>query len=194
MKRKPIDWEAIEREYRAGQLSVNEIAAQCDCRRETISRKAAEKNWTRDLAAAVRKATANKVTRVTSQVTDPNVTCDEIVDKASDRAKDLIMLHRQDIASLRELEIKLIDELQNNPTKLYIAQYQGVIIEKVVGLTASDRAMAANNLANVQHKRIQLERQAFNLDESENSDRPMEIRLIYDDKISMGQGVPEEKT
>jgi hypothetical protein len=173
------DWEAIKREYRAGQLSISEIAAQFGCRRETISRRATKEGWTRDLAPAVRKAVASKVTRITSQVTDPNVTDDEIIEKAADRGAEVITLHRQDIAALRELEAKLIAELRDNPTKLYLAQYQGQIIEKTVGLTAAERAQAANNLANVQHKRIALERQAFNLNDSgfDDPDAPDSILI-----------------
>ena len=165
MTKRKIDWEAITREYRAGQLSVSEIARKFDCRRETISRKMAELKIARDLSGSVKKATASKVTKITSQVTGDNVTDEEIINAAAERSKDVILSHRKDINSLRELEAKLIDKIYNDPTKLYLAQYQGEIIEKTVLLTASELAMAANNLANVQNKRIALERQAFNIDE-----------------------------
>ncbi len=40
-------------------------------------------------------------------------------------------------------------------------------------MTAAERAQAANNLANVQHKRIALERQAYNMDATGNKDDPL---------------------
>lgn len=184
-KRQTYDWEAIEREYRAGQLSISEIAARFGCARETVSRKVTKEGWTRDLAGAVRKAVAEKVTKITSQVTDPNVTEKEIIEGASDRGVDVLMLHRKDIQALRGLEAKLIEELKGNPTKLWIGQYQGQVVTKEVGLTAAERAQAANNLANVQHKRIALERQAFNLNDSglEDPDAPDSILI----KVNRGQ-------
>lgn len=184
-KKKKIDWEGIKREYRTGQVSITEIAAQFNCARETITRKAKKESWKRDLTKAVKKEVANKVTRITavtdeSQVTNENVTMtdEEVIEKAAERGKEIIITHRRDIANLRELEKSLINELKNNPTKLYITQYQGKIIEKVVGLTVAERALAANNLANVQHKRIQLERQAFNLNDTGDNEGEYILKII----------------
>jgi len=163
MPRNQIDWEAIEKEYRAGQLSNVQIGKQYFVTEGAIRKKAKTEQWKKDLAKKVREAVREKLVR--SEVRISNANDRDIIEQSAERGSKLILEHRQDITSLRNLETKLIDELQDNPTKLYITQYQGEIIEKVVGLTASERAAAANNLANVQHKRIQLERQAFNLDE-----------------------------
>ncbi len=60
----------------------------------------------------------------------------------------------------------MLDELGdegNPPTKLYIGQYQGKTVEKIIGITVTERASALQALAGVQHKRIQLERQAFSI-------------------------------
>lgn len=55
----------------------------------------------------------------------------------------------------------------DTPTKTYSAQHQGKILKEEIGIPVTDKCQALNNLANVQHKRIQLERQAFNLKERE---------------------------
>ncbi len=191
-KRKQIDWEAIEREYRAGQKSLREIGRGFDCTEGAIRKKAKACGWERDLADRVRKRVREKLVR--KKVRISNISDEEIIETNADEGVQLVFSHRKDIAALQELEEQLIAELKDNPTKLYITQYQGEIVQKTVGLTASERSAAANNLANVQHKRIQLERQAFNLDEPENSDKPREIKLIYDDKIPMGKDVPAEET
>jgi hypothetical protein len=158
------EWDAIEQEYRAGQLSLGEIAARYNTKHQTISIRAKRKQWTRCLSDRVKKLVAEKLV---ADVANGNTKAsdDDIAEAAAERGKEVVLLQRKDIANLRRLEKSLIDEIQNNPTKLYLTQYQGRVIEKIVGLTASERAMAANNLANVQHKRISLERQAFNLDD-----------------------------
>lgn len=175
IKKAKIDWEAVEREYRAGSLSVAEIARQNNVSHQAVFSRAKKKAWSRDLTADVRKRINQKL--VADAVAGCNVkaaTDDEVAEAAANRGAEVVKLHRKDITNLRRLEESLINELQNNPTKLYLAQFQGQIIEKIVLLTASERAMAANNLANVQHKRIALERQAYNLGDGGGNPDPIE--------------------
>ena len=175
-KRRKIDWEAIEKEYRAGQLSNVQIAKGHDVSEGAIRKKAKQLGWTKDLSGKVREKVREKLVR--SEVRGHNTNDNEIIEKASDRGKEVILLHRKDITSLRELEEQLISELKDGPTKLYITQYQGEIIRETVGLTAYERSSAANNLANVQHKRIQLERQAFSLNE-QSEDREIVFKVVH---------------
>ena len=55
----------------------------------------------------------------------------EIVESASNEGAAVLTLQRKDIIALREFEEKLLEELAGEPTKLYITQYQGQIVEKV---------------------------------------------------------------
>lgn len=57
----PIDWPAIERHYRANQLSLNEIAKQYDVTRQAISKRAENEGWVRDLAEKIEQETKSKV-------------------------------------------------------------------------------------------------------------------------------------
>ena len=54
-ERKSVDWEAIEREYRAGQLAVVEIGRQHGLSHTAINKRAKRDGWTRNLADRVRK-------------------------------------------------------------------------------------------------------------------------------------------
>jgi len=161
---KIIDWEAIEREYRAGSLSVSEISKHHDVTHQGIFKRAKKLDWKRDLSAEVRKRINQKL--VADSVADNNVSDEEVANAAATRGMQVIKLQRGDIANLRRTEQSLMDELNAAPTKLYLSTYRGEIIEKVVGLTAYERSMATQALAQVQHKRIQLERQAYNLDDT----------------------------
>jgi Lhr-like helicase len=165
-KRKKIDWEAIEREYRAGVLSIREIARQFKCTDGAIRNKAKKYGWQRDLSEKVRKRAQQKLLR--KNVRTSNADDESIIEEASNRIVAIQRLQRKDINALRELEASLISEIKGSPTKLYITQYQGQIIEKPVDLTAAERSQAANNLANVQHKRIALERQAYGMDDGDS--------------------------
>jgi hypothetical protein len=162
--KKQIDWIGIENEYRVGQLSNCSIAAQFGISETAIRKKAKRKGWTKDLALEVQQRVRKKLDQ------EPHVSKGEIVEEASDRGVQVILSHRKDIQNLRTLEQKLLNELSGNPTKLYITQYQGDIVEKEVGLTVNERAGALRDLARVQQTRITLERQAFNLDEEKPPD------------------------
>lgn len=162
-KRRQIDWEAIEREVRAGQISLKEIARQNDCSDTAIRKKIKKEGWQRSLAKQVREKVHENLVR--AEVRNPNANDKEIINQTAERGAQVVLLHRQDLRALRIVESNLIHELNANPTKLYITQFQGEIIERTIGLTVAEKAQAANNLANVQHKRMQLERQAFNIDE-----------------------------
>ncbi len=171
------DWELIEKDYRAGLLSVREISRKSKCPESSIRKRAKDYNWNRNLIDKVKQRAQEKLLR--KQMRNLNVSEEEIIEENSETVAAVLLLERKDIKNLRELETQLINEIKDNPTKLYITQYQGQIIEKVVGLTAAERAMAANNLANVQHKRIALERQAFGIDEVNPGDGIDEIKITF---------------
>jgi hypothetical protein len=173
-KRKKIDWEAIEGEYRTGQLSNVEIAKQHGISEGYIRKRAAQYGWKKDLAAKVRKAVKERLVR--DEVREPNATDEEIEDAAVERGVELLKSHRKDIKALREAEAKLIKEIFGDPKKTWVGQFQGKVITKTFSITATERSSALQALAGVQHKRIALERQAFGIDE--DGRRPDEARDI----------------
>ena len=88
MTTKQPDWEAIERAYRAGLLSVRAIGESHGVNHATILKRAKKEDWKRDLTDQVRAATKQKVTTaVTSKGNQSKVVTDaEIIDEASDLA------------------------------------------------------------------------------------------------------------
>ena len=164
-QKEQTDWEAIERAFRANQLSLREIGRKFGVSDTAIRKRAKKEEWQRDLADQVRKAVREKLVR--TSVRTPNADPKQVIDEASDVGVTVVECHRRDIQNLARLEAKLLDELEGNPTKLYITQYQGQIVQQEVGIAVTERASALQALAGVQHKRIQLERQAFNLDEKQ---------------------------
>ena len=162
------DWEAIEKDVRAGIVSLREISRRHKCPESSIRKKIKVNDWERDLTDQVIKRAQAKLLR--KDVRKSNATDAEIIEEKSEEVVGVVQSHRKDIACLKTEEQKILKELGDNPKRLWIGQYQGVIIEKEVAIAVTDRAAALNNLANVQHKRIVLERQAYNIGNDDGGD------------------------
>ena len=161
VKKTPYDWEAIEKDVRAGILSLREISRRHKAPESSIRKKIKNNGWERDLTDQVLKRAQAKLLR--NKVRRGNATDAEIVEEKSEEVVGVIESHRKDITCLKVEEQKILKELGAKPKRLWVGQYQGVIITKELEIAATERAAALNNLANVQHKRIALERQAYNL-------------------------------
>ena len=167
-----IDWEKIEKNYRLGQKTTRAIGAEHGISHTAVQKRAKKYGWVQDKSSEVlektraallaqNKVSTQEVSKKPSPVAAPT---ENDINIAVETNVAIILSHRKSIAKLQKVEEKLISELSNEPTKLYITQYQGMIIEKEIGLTIAEKAQAANNLASVQKHRITLERQAFGLD------------------------------
>jgi hypothetical protein len=151
-----IDWEAIEREYRANQLSVVEIGRQYGVSHTAINKRAKAYNWTRDLAKAVRQTVKAKLVSdaVSPEVSAANVR--ETIEFAAARAVEVVRSHRKALAQLNAISDILATRLSQH--------LDGVAMD---GPGLGDRESPSDmleKLSRTRQRAIQLERQAFNLD------------------------------
>lgn len=110
------DWERVEKDYRAGILSVREIAGYAGVSHTAIQKRAKTYGWERDLKAKIHaKADALVAKReVASKVASRSVETErEIVDGNAESVADIRMAHRGDIARARRMTNKLLDELES---------------------------------------------------------------------------------
>lgn len=154
MADKQPDWEAIERAYRAGSLSVRAIGEGNGVNHATILKRAKKEGWTRDLTEQVRTATKQKVTTAVTRDGNraPLVTDAEIIEEASEQAASVVLAHRTGLARWRSIAGKLsdaLDEIEVNEANL------------------GDFSRALNAGVDAQLKVIKGERQAYNLDTDE---------------------------
>lgn len=152
MTTKQSDWEAIERAYRAGSLSLRGIADKYDTNEGTIRSRAKKHGWLRDLTDQVRAATSGKLSRKASRtdITQPDVREDaQIVEEASTEAASIVIAHRADLSQWRAIANKLRNALQD--------------IEVNEG-NLGDFSRSLNAGVDAQLKVIKGERQAYNLD------------------------------
>ncbi|WP_367256505.1 hypothetical protein [Pseudomonas sp. stari2] len=149
MTAKP-DWEAIERAYRAGSLSIRAIGELHGANHATILKRAKKHGWERDLTEQVRAATKQKVTTAVTRADgkSPLVTEAEIVDEASDQAVALVLSHRSSWARWHDIANKLSAFLS-----------EAEIDDKNHG----DFARSLNAGVDAQLKIIKGQRQAYNL-------------------------------
>lgn len=115
-KRTAIDWERIEGDFRAGILSLREIAANHPgVNHVAITRRAKKEGWTRDLSEKIQAKADELVTR---QVVTPGVTARrsvsdrQIIDANATRIAQVRSEHRQDISRSRTLVMTLLGELE----------------------------------------------------------------------------------
>jgi len=151
-KRKKIDWESIEKEYRAGQLSIREISRKFNCAESGIRNKAKKLNWQRDLTKRVQDEVRNKLMR--KDCAEAMREDDEIVDEASNRAVEVIMLHRKDASNLREL----LAEVLNSFREHIDGEDKASQDYKNIGQFIKDGSLAL-------YKLTEIERKAFNIDD-----------------------------
>lgn len=179
MAKNEIDWEKGEKLFRLGQLSAAEIGRQLGCPTSTVTRHMNAAGIIQDKADEVRRRTREAIaTQRNEHATQRNsegaslrekapvVVTDDDIDEAVNTNIALVNSHRRDLTRLRSIEEKLLGELEGEPTKLYITQFQGQIVSKAVGITVMDKASALHALTGVMAKRIEKQRQAFSIDDA----------------------------
>lgn len=63
-RRSDIDWEQVERLYIAGQLTIRQIADECNINAASLTRKAKKEGWQRDLSAEIEARTKAKIAAI----------------------------------------------------------------------------------------------------------------------------------
>lgn len=184
------DWESIERSFRAGVLSIREIAKQHAVTEGAIRKKAkgdvgkGVPAWERDLTDKVNAKVRNDLVRTevrTCNTQDKLRTEREIVESAAATVVQVVREHRRDISRGRdmvsilmrqlgtsaqardELEGIIDEETKEDSTTQRRAQLMRAVSLPVQAGVLRDLSAAMKNL-------IPLERQAFNI--SDGADEP----------------------
>ncbi|GAB2531256.1 hypothetical protein [Simplicispira piscis] len=108
-KRKRIDWEAVERDYRTGHFTLRELEAKHGVSFAQISRKAKELQWSKDLREVIKQATDAALLRET--VTDAQKDATETVLVAAEINKQVILGHRAGLRSIADVKHALLGQI-----------------------------------------------------------------------------------
>jgi vacuolar-type H+-ATPase subunit I/STV1 len=173
-KRAP-DWEAIEREYRVGQLSLRELARQHSISDKAIRKRAAAQGWDRDLTEKVNQKVRTALVRTevrTSNACGP--TEREAIEAAAARGVEVVRSHRTLLGRLRRIADTLLGRMEDH---LQVASIPDPKERRealsAIGLHLGDRESPADLMEKTSRaigRLIPLERQAFHLDASTGVD------------------------
>ncbi len=181
------DWERIEAEYRAGVLSLREIAKlHPGVSHVTIKRRADKEGWTRDLAEKIQAKAEDLVTKqaVTPEVTAKRaVTEREVIDANATRIAQVRGEQRGDIARARQLAMSLLAEIEAETSGIVHLQELGELLfspdergrdrlneiyHKVI--SSAGRIDSMKKLSETLRHLISLEREAYGIKDTEKPD------------------------
>lgn len=195
------DWEAIESAYRAGLMSLREIASQHGISEGAIRKRAKRDDWSRDLAAKVKERADDLVRKaeVRKQVRTETALSERVLIEATAEVVAAVrMEHRGDIRRAREITNALFDELgaecadvdslrklgefmlspdENGRDKL------NEIYHSIISMP--ERVKAVKALSDALKNLIGLERQAYDIDGPEGDNSVKQLSELMD---SLSQG------
>jgi len=180
-EKKNVDWDLVERDWRAGIKSKAQMAAEHGVSRQAMDKRFAKLGITRNLADKIRDKAASIVERaiVEAEPLSP-ATEREIVDANAAMQSQIILAHRQDIQRTRKIAMKLMDELEVQTDNadlldqlraaLFDPEDKGMLkrleaFDKLMSL--GSRAGTMRTLAETMRTLIAMERQAFGLDDKD---------------------------
>lgn len=180
------DWEAIERDYRAGILSIREIASTQGITHGAINKRAKRDGWERDLKAKIQAKADALVSKrmVSKEVSKERADTErQIIEVNAEVIANIRMAHRGDISRGRRLTNKLLDELEGLTDNRDLFEELGELMrsedsngadkrndlyQKIIDLPGRSKAM--KEMAETLKTLITLERQAYSLNGDDKPD------------------------
>ena len=173
-QRNAPDWERIEADYRAGLMSLREIASAHGITEGAIRKRAKRDGWDRDLQAKIQAKADALVARRAVVAEHAKATEREIVEANAERIAQVRGEHRADITRARALALQLLDELEGQvgqadaAPKLWqaLVDQSGMKTAELLGkvLSVPSRVDSLKKLADTLRTLIGLEREAYSLD------------------------------
>lgn len=180
-----IDWELIERHYRAGILSNVQIAEECGVTEGAIRKRAKRDQWSKNLKAKIRARTEELVRRELVRSPSTSLTPStekETVEIAANATATVLIVQKGSIKRTHDLFEKLMDELEATTDNKELFEQLGELLDrsgenadgkmvmdklnetyrKVISMTG--RVDSAKKLTEILEKVVKLEREAFGIE------------------------------
>ncbi|RJT47228.1 hypothetical protein [Rahnella woolbedingensis] len=195
------DWEAIESAYRAGLMSLREIASQHSISEGAIRKRAKRDDWSRDLAAKVKERADDLVRKaeVRKQVRTENSFSERVlVEATAEVIATVRMEHRGDIRRARKITNSLFDELGAECADIESLRKLGEMMlepdengrdrlnevyQSIISMP--ERVKSVKALSDALKNLIGLERQAYDIDGPEGD---TSVKKLSDLMDSLSQG------
>lgn len=190
--KREIDWVQIQSHYRAGLLSVREIAASQGISHTAIQNRAKAEKWERDLKAKVQAKADVLVAKheVASIVASETGVSDNLIVETNAKViSDIRIEHRAHITKMKCLYMTMLAQLELETENLELFAKSGELLLDSAAADASDalkKCLDALNktlslssridnlkkLANILKILISLEREAYGITEIHNPNQP----------------------
>ncbi|HEI6963646.1 TPA: hypothetical protein SK282_000211 [Yersinia enterocolitica] len=195
------DWEAIESAYRAGLMSLREIASQHNISEGAIRKRAKRDDWSRDLSAKIKERAEDLVRKeeVRKQVrTETTLTERVLIEASAEVIANVRMEHRGDIRRAREITNALFDELGAECADIESLRKLGELMlepdengrdrlnevyQSIIALP--ERVKAVKALSDAMKNLIGLERQAYDIGDDKGDNVVSKLSDLMD---SLSQG------
>lgn len=176
---KKINWTNVEKQYKAGLMSISEIAREAGTVPGNIRYHAQKKGWERNLTQAVREKTRIKLIESLAEnfgggqnaVDELNrLTDDAIVEQAARTQIQVLREHQKSIGHGHKLVMRMLDEL--DATTAYAGELQNLITSTISpqrqeavrrAVSLGSRSTILRDLSTAARQWVHLERQAFNI-------------------------------
>lgn len=195
---KQVDWLGLERDYRAGIKSDRQLEADYGISRGRIKRRAEREGWQRNLQERINNAAKVQLQQSLAsahQQLDEGVSAEErerqIVECAAATQVELVNRHRGDLAMIRGTTMAVFGQLNDQVHAGYIevAQDDGSAVKLPLDLETVAKTL--NNVTTSYQRIVNLERQAFGLDDKESQhNASSEVRSIMQMVMSETDGLP----
>lgn len=154
------DWEAIERDYRATNLTLRELSAKYGPKHSTIAGQIKRHGWTRDLDSAVRQATnAALITHAIANTANRHEqSTTNVVLAAAEVNKQILISHRQRLTELADSVDFARSVVHAQGSEVSSMQQAATLVQAVAGLASATKVL------------IDKEREAYKL-----NDAPAEV-------------------
>lgn len=177
--KKNIDWKRIEKLYRSGLLTLEEIARESGTVSGNIRHRAKKYGWKRDLTDAVREKTRMKLIESLADNYGggqnaskelEKLTEDAIVEQAARTQIQVLREHQKSIGHGHKLVMRMLDEL--DASTAYAGELQQLITSTVSpqrqeavrrAVSLGSRSTILRDLSTAARQWVNLERQAFNI-------------------------------
>lgn len=162
-----VDWEAVSRDYRLGQLSLREIGKLHGISHSLIIQKAKKEGWTRDLSEALQQRVKAKLnTQISESEGLIEGTDEEITETVAKVVARVLGAHRNEAKALRQIAATLRMNLaglmtNQRPTPAQIKQ----------------RADLLASLTRTTKEIVMMERESYDIaNHNETEKKPLDIR------------------
>jgi hypothetical protein len=119
---KPIDWVFVEEKYRAGIMTMKEIAQRAGCSVQAIQKHANTRCWTRDLSKRIELKRQEKLERMVVEMEAKEmgrrpISDEKIVEANAAAGAEIVMKHRRELDKIKKTIVSLTQELNTLSNK-----------------------------------------------------------------------------